>query len=67
MFLIHKRLQTEGGVMNVLHDVALGYEEFQFAGLRLAGFKDLLKQIDHTLDVHLHEIIFLVVFWDFFT
>ena len=60
-FLVHERFQTEGCVVDVLHDIALCHDEFQFSGLRFAGFEDLLKQTDHALNVQLHEIIFLLM------
>ena len=60
-FLVHKWLQAEGCVVDILHDIALSHEELQFPGLRLAGFEDLLQQSYHTLDVHLHQVVFLVV------
>ena len=60
-FLGHERLNAQGCLLNIPHNVALGYLQLQFTRLRLAGFQYLLQQPHHTVDVQLHQVVVLLM------
>ena len=61
--LDHQWFQAPGCFMDILHHIALRYQQLQFASLRLARLQNLLEQSYHALDIQLHHVILVVMTW----